>query len=98
MIYVTPGRRPEGWSKINHTMTRAEVYQLIGQPTYIDTEAMWEIWYGNQFNGRWSMQVRFDQGKISSGDYSFHNQLWDSEWNPLPRPFSRGNFTTADIP
>jgi hypothetical protein len=54
---ISTARKPDGWSKVQHYMTRTEVYRLLGKPrsepsavTPAQTMAEWKqfTWFGGR--------------------------------------------------
>lgn len=99
LVFISPGQIPANWNVISHKLAKTDLYKLIGPPTEIETEALWEIWEEKQHNGSWILKIRFDlDGKVGVGDYTFCNDFYDADWNPLPKPYSLANYTTTLIP
>ena len=78
-------------------MTKSDVYKIIGMPSYIDPEAGYEFWSRGKLNGRWDLSIRFNDERIGVGQITFRNEFYDSDYNPLPRPYLLANFTTKSI-
>jgi hypothetical protein len=99
-IAIIPLSCPIGWSNIRIGDERGSVVVALGKGGYRDDEANCCVWETGAVNGRWALVVRFDNdgtGKVASGWYSFHNWFYDSEYNPLPRPYWQCNITTSFI-